>query len=191
MSRENSFLPVPIQVAGSASVKLASAMFYREATNSNIGLLVATGNREGGFYISPDVSPPSNMFNSITNSSTIEFGTDRAAIVQDSNVLHNLVILFKLTKPNGSNFGNLREVRCYLVHPDGATPYNESLFSYCQPMPGIHDTMVMRGILRHSPGDIVRLKFIVVQNEHSDASPTQLTIFRMNWDMTAIQNDQQ
>lgn len=189
MSRENSNLPIPVKIANAnnaSQVQVATAVFFRTESNSNIEIVIPMGLSTGGVAGSPAVYLPS-VLSTFQNSNNVSFSDgNRANILQNTKILHNVTILFKLTKSDGTNFRNLREVRCYLVRADGSK-YDNSIYSYNQPSTGTHDTMTLRGYIQHTAGSQVLLQFFIAQNDfNGDQSDTQITIFRINWDLTAI-----
>jgi len=188
---ENNNIPKPLstsqQMSGSGTVvRVATAMFYRTANNTNIELLLPLGAESNGISGSPDVIL-TTPFLSFQTAPNITFDNDHSAIIlNNTKILHNINILFKLTKADGTNFRNLREVRCYLIKADG-TSYDTSVYSYNQPSTGVHETLILRGYVTHRQGDNVRLKFVVAQNQmNNDQSDTLMTLFRIHWDLTSI-----
>jgi hypothetical protein len=186
--KDNQELPIPLSIATGESgnqVKVANGVFYRTFENANLLFDIPIGTTMNSIATSPFFALPS-AFNMMKSTDVISFQNDRVKVEKNQNILHNLSILFKLTQTDGTNFRNLRELRCFVVKGDGVTPYDSVLYSYNQPSTGTHDTLLLRGIVSHLKEDILKLAFVISQTVDGNESDTQMTIFRINWDLTSI-----
>lgn len=166
----------------------SSATFSRNELNSSIEMSIGLGpNLAPTIWLSPNIYWNDNTFNITRPIDEISYPDNKnVMILKDLKFLHDIFIHYKITKADGTNFTNQREIRCIPVRDDG-TPYNSSLFSYQQPDSGQHDHLMIRGHIDHNLGDIVKLKINIVQdNKWADQSDTKLTIFRISWNILGL-----
>lgn len=167
----------------------SSATFSRNALNSSIEVPIDLGAdiSPNTIWLSPDIFIPDGTFNIVRPITEINFPNNKnVMILKDLQFLHDIFIHYKITKSDGTNFVNQREIRCIPVRADN-TPYNSSLFSYQQPDSGQHDHLMIRGHISHNLGDLVKLKFNIVQdNGRADKSDTKLVIFRISWNIMGL-----
>ncbi len=167
----------------------SSATFTRNELNSSIELLIDLGTdiSPNTIWLSPDIFVPDNTFNIIRSIPEITYPNNKnVMILKDLQFLHDIFIHYRITKYDGTNFINQREIRCIPVRADN-TPYNSSLFSYQQPDSGQHDHLIIRGHINHNLGDIIKLKINIVQdNKRDDKSDTKLVIFRISWNIMGL-----
>lgn len=176
-------------IAPESVMLYSSASFTRNENNTSIDLLIDLGPdiSPGAVWLSPNTYLPDNIFNITRPIDEINYPTNKEVLIlKDLRFLHDIFIHYKITKSDGTNFTNQREMRCIPVRADN-TPYNSSLFSYQQPDSGQHDHLMIRGHLDHNLGDIIKLKINIVQdNKRADKSDTKLTIFRISWNILAL-----
>ena len=158
----------------------SSANFYRTSLNSNIAITIPIGMNDQGKYISPDIYLPVNIFNATKPNTVISYPNNRdIRILQNVTCFYDIIIQFKLTKSDGSNYVNNREIRTTLVNASGEV-YDESIFSNQQPDTGQHDMIMIKGYISHYRNDIVKIKLNLAQNNRlGGQSDTLLTVFRI------------
>lgn len=189
------FLPEPAfaNIIDPSSIDAANtssnAVFYRTELNSNIQITIPQGTPNGGgtLWTSPNIYLPINAFNYVYETTNIIYPNYRdAQILQVSTYTHSLLIKFKLTKADTTNFANQREIRTYLVMADGTTAYNSSIFSNQEPDTGQHDFILIDQSISHSINDIVKILFYIVQDDTlTDMSDSLLTVFRVSWNINS------
>lgn len=171
----------------------ASGNFYRTNSNSNITIDIPLGTdiSPGSIYLSPDVYLPINSYNDTKTITEVNFPENRdVSISADLQFKHSIMIQYKLEKGDTTNYKNNRGLRAILVKADGTSIYDASLFSEYQPVTGEHNTLLMEGCLTHSIGDLIKIKFSVVQDVNkSDQSSSYLTIFRITWNILGLKNE--
>jgi|SRR6476661_566509 len=161
----------------------ANANFYRNDMNTNIEINIPMGSFSSGLYISNNTYMPTNIFNSLIGNNSVTFINNASAkVLINSYIMHDIYIRYKLTKSDGSNYINQRNINATLVKQDGITTYNSSVVSNTQPNTGEHDTIIIKGMTTNSIDDILKLKFAIYQDTYLDGnSDTKLTIFGMTW----------
>lgn len=173
-----------------ATMMYSSANFFRTSSNSNIEITVPLGAdiSPGTIWFSPNIYLPNGIFNSTRPITEIIYPNNKDALVLvDQNFLHDVLIQYKITKNNGQNFTNSREIRCTLVRDDGTTVYEASLYSNTQPDSGAHDYIIVRGHILHNLNDTVKIKLNIVQDKkNDDQSDSKLTIFRVSWNILGL-----
>ncbi len=177
-------------ITSEAIMLYSSAHFYRTQSNNNISLNIALGNDilPGAIWMSPNIYLPDNIFNLIKPIAEISFPDCKdVLLLKDLTFLHDILIQYKITKTDDTNFLNRRELRCTLVKEDGTTVYDAGLYANQLPDSGQHDNIFLKGHITHLLGDKVRLKFNMVQDNSYDAqSDTKITIFRISWNILAL-----
>ena len=162
----------------------SNATFYRDLFNTNIivALPIGTGPDVNNLYTSPDAFIPINAFNSVQSATEVNFPNNQyASISQSLTMNHNLLIQYKLIRGNGLNFTNQRQLITTLVDSTN-TPYNATIFSNEMPSTGAQDELIINQFITHTAGDIVKIKFKLVQDQlNAGQSGTLLTIFRISW----------
>jgi hypothetical protein len=180
-------LPKPIEVSGGGSnVDYYQVNFVRTSSNTNISIECPLGAAQTAtIYYSPNEYLPSNAFNVVGLSDSVEMISNRdAKVTADVSILHDIYIQFKLQKGDKSNYSNQREMRMTLVN-DSEVVYDSNIFANQQRQSNIISDAVMKGVIAHSANDIVKIKFYISQNNgYDDHGDTMLTIFRINWLMT-------
>ncbi len=175
---------------GEAIMLYSSAAFIRNSGNTNIEYNIPIGPdiSPGTVWFSPNIYLNSGTFNLIRPIDEIIYPDNKdAMILKDLTFLHDIFIQYKMTKSDGTNFSNQREIRCTIVRVDGTTPYEPSFFANNQPDSGNHDYIQMRGHIVHNLSDIVKIKLNIVQdNRFGDQSDTKLTIFRISWNILGL-----
>ncbi len=187
MSNETPSLPVEIQArsSGGGGVEAASATFYRTQYNTNIQLTIPQGLDSGGISVQTALVPlPANTFNSYSDSDSISIVSQYAEVSQAVDIIHNIKILVKIQQVNGTNYTNYRELRCFPIDANGNV-YSSSVGANYQPATGDLFDVLVDGKVSHNSGDQITLGFQVAQVT-ANASDTSLTIFRIDWLMTAI-----
>lgn len=188
-------LPNPdfFNFASSISEKImlySSAAFTRTSGNSNteIDIIAGPDISPGTIWYSPNTYLSANILNLTRPITEIIYYENRdARILTDLKFLHDVLIQYKLTATDDSEYVNQREIRCSLVREDGTTIYDSSLVAYQQPDSGKHDTLLLRGYIDHSFNDLVRIKLNIVQdNSNNGVSDTRLTILRINWNILGL-----
>lgn len=168
----------------------SSANFFRTASNSNIEIAVPLGAdiSPGTIWFSSNIYLPSGIFNSTRPITEVLYTDNKdALILADQAFLHDILIQYKITKSNGQNFTNSREIRCTLVREDGTTVYDSSLYSNTQPDSGAHDYIMIRGHINHNFNDTVKIKLNVIQDKkNNDNTDSKLTIFRVSWNILGL-----
>jgi hypothetical protein len=168
----------------------STAAFFRNSGNSNIELAIPIGPdiSPGTIWLSPNTFLIDDTFNFTKPITEIIYPNNKdTRILKDLKFLHDVLIQYKLTKSNNTNFTNQRELRCIFVREDGMTPYDSSLCAYQQPDSGQHDNILLRGHVEHKLGDLVRLKINIVQDStFGDQTDSKLTIFRINWNILGL-----
>lgn len=181
MSNETPGLPIKIVIpGGSGKVEVASAAFYRTQYNSNIQIVIPAGSSSGGLTVN-NIFPilPSGTFNISASTDTVIANPQYFNVVNAVNIVHNIKLLVKMQKTDGTNYSNYRELRCYPTKLDG-TPYNVSVGANSQPATGDLADIFIAGKISHSIGDNITLGFQVAQVSGA-SSDTLLTIFRIDW----------
>jgi hypothetical protein len=179
---------------GSANVNIlyASGSFIRNAGNTNLQLSIPLGTdiSPGTVWFSPNIFLDTNTLNMTEGNIACTFEGDRdLRILKDIVLLHDIYIQFKLSKADGTNYFNNREIRCILVREDG-TSYDSSIYANNQPNSNAHDYIQIKRHISHNLGDLVRIKFNVAQdNREADTSDTRLTIFRITWNTLGLEKD--
>ena len=186
-------LPIPVFIDNSSSSNLdvvySSANFFRTSTNNNIEITAPLGVEEfvperiwtsGGEFL------PTNTYNSTASSAEISFLSNRDISINNNiNVLHDIMIYYKLVKPDGEFYINNREIRINIVKGDGTTEYDPSIYSNTQPLSGEHSYVMIKGYISHVVGDVIKLKFNIIQDDvNADQSSSKIVIFRISWTMT-------
>lgn len=168
-------------------VTASSANFYRTELNTNILIEVPIGDDAEieNIYTSPNMFLPVDIFNAVKETDYVMYpDKSYAKILQESVCVYDILIQYKMAKPDGTNFGNQREIRTTLVKEDGNTMYDETIFSDQQPDTGQHDNIVLKGYIAHNVNDIVKIRFNITQeNSRGDYTDTLITIFRISWNM--------
>lgn len=162
----------------------SNATFYRTGSNSNVQINVPIGPLDV-VYVSPDTYLPSFVFNSTRLSAQVIWQNDvNAQFLQTINANHNLIIQYKLTKDNGTNFANQREVRAYLVNAAG-NPYDDAIYTSDMPDSGSHSCLLLNQFISQTIGDIIKLKFVIIQDTtNNDETDSLLTIFKISWNIS-------
>ena len=186
MSNETPPLPVNIYTppTGGNGVEVAEAHFFRTQFNTNIVLTIPAGTLSGGVYLSDSITilPPS--LNSFASSNSVTFTTSTATVLETVNIAYTVLISYKLNTALNTNYVNARELRCYPARPNG-TIYNTSVGSNNQPLPSAIDKIQLNGVISHTAGDVVTLFFQLAQTQ-TNSSDSQVTIFRIDWQMLTI-----
>ena len=185
-------LPLPMfiglnNIAGLVSI--ASANFYRTIDNSNVQIVIPIDTNTPPIFVSSDVYLPAFIFNKKNENAAIKYlnNTD-VTIMQNVTCKHDILIQYKLTKDDNSNFANRREIKVTLVRADG-TNYDDSIIADYQPDTGQHEIIILNGTITHAMNDIVKIKIKLVQdNKSNDQSNTTLTIFQVSWNVTILKN---
>lgn len=194
---ENDNLPFPIPIdflgGGTQAVLLfSSANFYRTVLNTNINITAPLGVdiSPGLIYFSPDCYLPVNTFNSTKPITEVIFpDSNQTLILFDSKYMHDIMIQYKLTKEDNTNYTNNREVRATLVNSTGGI-YDASIYANSQPNPGAHDILHIKGYVEHNVNDAIRIKLNVVQDTtRSDTSSSKITILRISWNILGLKNE--
>jgi hypothetical protein len=188
----NEQLPAPLFKLinnGGGLVSIASANFYRTVNNANIQITLPLGLGTNEVFISPDTYLPISIFNKKIETTAIKYPNNRDVIIaQEILCRHDILIQYKLTKMDGSNFSNRREIRITLVKDDGSI-YDESIIANYQPDTGQHDSIILNGTIMHKNNDVVKIKIFIIQdNKAHDKADTKLTIFQVSWNITALKN---
>lgn len=174
----------------SSSMLYSSANFFRNVSNSNIKIIIPLGPdiSPNTIWLSPNIYLPNNIFNSIKSLNEVQYEFNKdVRIIADIVFLHDILIQFKITKSDDSNFINQRELRCTLVKEDGVTVYDSSFYSNQQPDSGSHDYIILRGHITHNLNDLIKLKINIVQDDKLvGKSDTALTIFRISWNILGL-----
>ncbi len=169
----------------------SNAEFYRTEFNTNLALNLAEGVdiSPGTIYRSPDVFLPINAFNSVSPTDEIAFpDMNRINILANQELVHDLRIQFKLTKTDGTQYENRRELRTTLVKDNG-TVYNAAFVAHNLSETGTHDNAFIKCKIGHLIDDTVKIRFQLVQDtRNGDNSDTRLTIFRISWMLFGIKN---
>lgn len=177
-------------ITSEAVMLYSSAHFYRTQNNTNIQLNFDLGPdiAPGTIWLSPNIYLPDNIFNLTKPIDEISYPNLKdVLILKDMTFLHDILIQYKMTKSDGTNFINQRELRCTLVREDGTTVYDSGLFANQQPDTGAHDNIFLKGHILHNIADKVRLKFNIVQdNKHGGQTDSKITIFRITWNILGL-----
>lgn len=160
------------------------ASFYRTETNSNVNITIPLGINDGIFYSSSDIYLPNGIFTKTFPNIIISYVNNvDVKVTQNFNCMHDILIQYKITKSDGTNYKNRREIRSTLVNGSGNI-YENVIFANQQPNTGDHDMIILKGYIVHSVGDIVKIKFNIVQdNKFGDQSDSMITIFRVMWNI--------
>ena len=160
------------------------ASFNRSESNVNIEILAPLGANDGIFYGSDDIYLPSGIFTKTQPNTIISYVNNvDVKVIQNFNCMHDILVQYKLTKSDGTNYANRREVRANLVDRSGNV-YENAIFANQQPNTGDHDVILLKGYIVHNVDDIVRLKFNFIQdNKRGDHSDSMITIFRVIWNI--------
>lgn len=168
----------------------SSANFIRTESNSNIQITIPLGGdiSPGTIWFSPNIYLPTGIFNTTKPITEVIYPNNKdALILADQTFLHDILIQYKITKDNGQNFTNSREIRCTLVKDDGTTVYDSSLYSNTQPDSGAHDYIMLRGHITHNFNDTVKIKLNIAQDKkNNDQTSSKLTIFRVSWNILGL-----
>jgi len=165
----------------------SAANFFRTDTNSNCAITLPAGTDiiSDEIWYSEPADLPAGVFNVIDQDARIEFVDGHEALIgTDITAQHNVIIHYKLTKGDNTDYVNNREVRCALVNA-GDVIYNDSLYASYQARSNAHNYILLRGHHTHSFGDVVRIQFNVVQDS-SDVSDTCITVFRVSWNISGL-----
>lgn len=168
----------------------SSASFIRNETNTNIVMNIPVGPdlSPGTIWYSPDTYLSDNTYNIMNPITEVIFPSGKdVQILTDLTFMHDILIQYKITAGDNTNYSNDREVRCTLVR-ENLTQYDNGIFAYQMPESGQHDCLLLRGYIQHSFSDIIKLRFNVVQN--ATASDTKLTIFRISWNIFGLDKTQ-
>jgi hypothetical protein len=178
--------PIFISSSGTALIN-SSANFYRTFNNSNVTIPITTGTFIPGsnIYISPTSVLPINTFNSTNPNAEVSYlNNNSVQLLTGLTCFHDIKIEYKLTKSDGTNYTNQREIRVNLVKNDEVTEYKPSISSNTMPNTGDHNILLINGYINHNTGEIVKIQFYIVQDtENNDISNTLLTIFRISWNI--------
>lgn len=182
------------KITTEAIMLYSSAHFYRNQGNSNIVLNIDMGTdiSPGTIWYSPAVFLSAATFNLVKPITEIIYLDEKdALILKDLTFLHDILIQYKLEKPDGTNYINNREIRCTLVKEDGSTVYDNSIYSNQMPDPGQHDNIFLKGHIQHYFNDKVRIKFNIAQdNTNGGQSATKMTIFRITWNIMGLKMEE-
>jgi hypothetical protein len=175
------FISLSSQQSTSSSLIGSSANFYRNITNTNRLLVIPMGTfiNQSGIYVSSNTLLPTNTYTITNPTANIIYpnGVD-IKVLTDIKCYYNICIEYKLTKSDGTNYSNQREIRLNLMQSDGITPYNPAMLANIMPDSGSHDKLIINGYINHQAQDLVKLGFAIVQDmSGSDMSDTLLTIF--------------
>lgn len=191
MSYDDNPLPLPEfislnNIAGLLSI--ASADFYRTAFNNNIEIFAPQG-AQVNLFTSPDIYLPNACFNGKNETVGVKYTNNRDVFIKrEVTCLHKILLQFKLTKTDNTNYANQRELRFTLVKADG-TVYDQAIFANYQPDTGQHTTAALNGTIIHTVGDVVKIKLNLIQdNTLTDNSDTLLTIFNISWNIEILKN---
>lgn len=175
------FINLPQQVSTSSKLINSSATFYRTSDNTNqiLSIPVGTFINQADIYVSPISFLQNELFVSTNDSPMVDYHDNvDIRILSDITCYYHILINYKITKNNGTNYSNQREIRVNLIKSDRITPYNNSLMANSMPDSGVHDKIIISGYASHLKDDLVKLGFMIIQDSsHSDFSDTLLTVF--------------
>jgi len=165
------------------------ARFYRTAFNSNIVLALSLGNNfVPTQWYSTDGVLPINAFNSTKPITEVSFPSNNSVQINHAMKFHHSIqIEYSLAKDAyGNGYENFRKIQCIPVKADN-TVYDNNLIAYKQPGPNNRDIMLIQGDIDHAAGDIIKLRFNVVQdNGFNGQSTTYLTIYSVAWNLSGL-----
>ena len=174
-------------IVDSLTISYSQAIFYRTPTNIDIAIPLTLGTDLllTNIFTSPNGYLPSNAFNSTKQNAAVVFPTfNYAQILQSYTYTYDIYIQFKLTKLNGTNYINNRELRTNIVRADANIVYNDAMVSSFMPTSGQIEYILIKGCIFHDVNDISRLQFKVIQDDaSSDKSDSLLTITYISWIM--------
>lgn len=180
--------------SGDTSMVYSSANFHRTENNSNIEITIPAGSELGdsSIWMSPNVYIPNSTFNVTKPISEVSFPNNRDVKIHSALTFsHDIIIQYKLTKTDDTNYVNRRELRCFLVKDDGTTVYESVVHASAQPSSGSHDYLFLRGYITHNADDVVRVKMNIIQDDKkSGKSDTKLTIFRISWNILGVKESE-
>jgi hypothetical protein len=188
-------LPYPVFITSAnlstlaSDIEYGSANFFRTSFNNNMVITVPLGadSTSVGIYTSNNIYLPSNIFNLVENitDGVLFINNVDATLLTPCTIFHDILIHYKITKADSTNYTNKRELRATIVQADGVTTYDDSIYSNKQPDTGDHDCLIMKGHVMHNQSDIVRIKFQLIQDiTQTDETDSLLTIFRISWNLT-------
>lgn len=191
---ENSTTPIPIKIYADASQSVimlyTKARFYRTAFNTNPIIIIPIGNNViPTQWFSIDSFFSENLFNSTKPITEVSFPFNNSVQINyPMKFFHSIQIEYSLARDAlGSGYQNFRKIQCIPVRSDGSTVYDANFITYRQPGPNLRDTMLIQGEINHDTGDVVRLRFNVVQdNTSGDQSATYMTIYSVTWNMSGL-----
>jgi hypothetical protein len=167
-----------------------SAAFVRNESNTNIVIDIPLGPdlSPGTIWYSPDTYLPNSVYNVTHPITEVIYPSGKdVQILTDLTFMHDVLIQYKITSADGTNYKNDREVRCTFVRGTGVQ-YDNGIFAYQMPESGQHDCLLLRGYISHSMSDLVKLRFNIVQG--IGGSDTRLTIFRITWNIFGLDKTQ-
>lgn len=165
------------------------ARFYRTAFNTNAVLTLGLGNNfVPTHWYSSDGFLAINTFNSTKPITEVSFPNNNSVQINYAMKFHHSIqVEYSLAKDGaGNGYQNFRKIQCLPVKADN-TAYDANLITYKQPGPNNRDIMLIQGDIDHMAGDIIKLRFNVVQdNGFTDQSPTTLTIYSVTWNLSGL-----
>jgi hypothetical protein len=166
-----------------------SAKFYRTAFNSNLLLNMPIGNNfTPTQYFSQDTFIPANTFNSTKPLTEVSYPNRNSVLINyTGKYYHDVEIDYKLSKNSaGDGYQNMRKIQVLMVRDDGISAY-EDMISYKQPGPNNRDFLRVAGEIDQTAGDIVQLRFNLVQNRNfNDQSDSYLEIYSITWNISCL-----
>jgi len=168
----------------------SSAAFIRDIKNNNIDIIISLGDEisPGTIWYSQNIYLDNNTFNITRPVTEVTYPNNKdMMILKKLTYQHDIFIQYKLSKNDGTNYTNRRELRCTIVKQDGITLYDSCFFANQQPETSQHDVIQLRGHIQHEINDIIKLKINIAQdNRNNDQSDSKLTIFRINWNILGL-----
>ena len=188
-------LPTPdnIKIFSSAAQSVfmlyTRARFYRTAFNTNAILTLGLGNNfVPTHWYSVDGFLTANTFNSTKPITEVSFPNNNSVQINYAMKFHHSIqVEYSIARDGiGTGYQNFRKIQCLPVKADN-TPYDNNLITYKQPGPNARDIMLIQGDIDHAAGDIIKLRFNVVQdNGFADQSATTLTIYSITWNLSGL-----
>lgn len=189
-------LPQPIpytflsSVGDSVVMLYSNCKFYRTAFNNSVSVLLSVGNNfTPTNWFSQDGFLPNNVFNSTKPITEVSFPNNNCVQINaNMKFFHQIEIDYKLVKNlSMDSFQNFRKIQVMPCRADGITPIDTSFVAYRQPGPNNRDIMLCSFEINHQIGDIIKLRFNVVQdNSFSDVSDTYLIIYGVTWNLSGL-----
>jgi hypothetical protein len=181
MSQESGFLPYIPEATG--AVDIMSCSFKSSVSTPPIDIVIPAGGIIQGLYVATLELPPTTL--------TQELAMTKATLIdsiitmnEECKVAHELKIQYKITKSDERNFSNTRNVVFALINDNGFVGGANPMFNQNQPSTGFHVTANMKGLIRHTAGERVRLVVYVLQdNRNLDAGDSKIKIFDIFWQM--------